>query len=65
MCDASKIFSILPLVALFVVYAVAMHKVAPCGTRRSLNTYSKESIIRAKPIITTGRIIKLRDKIPA
>lgn len=41
-----KILVALPLMVLFFDYAIAMQKVQPCGMRRALSTYSKETTLR-------------------
>lgn len=43
MKTALKVFSIIPLMALFFDYAVAMQRVEPAGTRRCLRTIAGQT----------------------
>lgn len=60
MHEAIKIISILPLVALFLDYAVAMQKVAPAGTRRALNAYSRQAIVATYPALKSNRTLTIK-----
>ena len=62
MKNVIKIAAALPMLALFLDYAVAMQKVEPAGTRRSLSIYSKESTIRSSQIIKARPAIRFLDK---
>ncbi len=51
MKTAVKILGVIPLMALFLDYAVAMQKVEPMGTRRCLRTFAKQTAVGTFPTL--------------